>query len=179
MLLLTGVGGGIGGGGGIVWTQTFSQSLTGNSTGWLNYNLRQVLNSSLLSTSGTAARLTLTCPVGGCSIDALYIGHQALSGNPYDFDGGQVQVKVGGSGSFSVGSASSVLTDSIAFALDHTKNVVIAMHFNGSSAIGVGSASGATYYYALTANEASATIPSGSYSDNTSSVALIAMIEVH
>ncbi|MEK9284738.1 MULTISPECIES: hypothetical protein [unclassified Bradyrhizobium] len=137
-------------GGGATWTTTFSQAISSASGGWNGSNLQQVLNSSLLSTSGTQVRVTLkSAPAlnNGWSIDSCFIGHQAASGDPYDFDGGQVRLTVVGSNSFSLASGSlTLITDAVSFAPDHTKNLIIAAHFNDASTLPFASLSGATNY---------------------------------
>jgi hypothetical protein len=142
--------------------------------------MRQWLAASVLSTSGTATRLTLQAAnAAGCSIDGMYIGHQAGAGDAYDFDGGQVQVMVGGSGSFSISAASAVVTDTIAFALDETKNLIIAIHFNSTSSVRGKDSMGAsaTNYYKSAADE-TATSNVSTYSNTPLALRLVNLIEV-
>lgn len=160
------------------WTTAFSQSLSADNSGWSGFNMRQVLNSTLLSASGSLVRLTLQAAnAAGCSIDGIYIGHAAASGDAYDFDGGQVQLKVSGSGSFSISAGASVVTDAATFALDQSKNLVIAAHFNATSSIRSVSASNATNYFKSAANETSTSDVSG-YTSAIVTVRLINKIEV-
>lgn len=140
----------------VQWITTFSQTLNFANIGWNGFNMRQVIDSSLLSTSGTSVRMTLeAASTSGCSIDAMYIGHAAAAGDVYDFDGGQVQVLVGGSGSFSISIGSTVTTDSISFAFDHTKNLVIAAHFNAASGVQSHALVNAANWFKSAANETS------------------------
>jgi hypothetical protein len=162
----------------IVWTTTFAQSLNFDNAGWNGFNMRQVIDNTLLSTSGTHTRMTLEASsAGGCSIDAMYIGHAALAGDAYDFDGGQVQVLVGASGSFSIGAGSTVVTDDIAFALDETKNLVIAAHFNATSALRSHALVNANNWFKSAANETSTANVTG-YTQSTSVVRLVNQIDV-
>jgi flagellar capping protein FliD len=161
------------------WVTSLSQSLGMNSTGWSGFNMRQLIPASALSTSGSKVRLTLTSSTaGGCSVDGAYIGHAAGSGDPYDFDGTQVAVTVGSSASFSISANSSVVTDEIVYALDETKNLVLAVHFNTTSAIrGQDSLIGFTNYFKSAANETSVSNV-GSYSLSTAALRMVEKIEV-
>lgn len=173
-LMLAEVSAGGGGGGG--WTTIFSHALGASSGGWQGYNLRQVINAALLSASGSSVRLTLE---GVCSIDSAYIGHQAASGDVYDFDGGQAQIKVGGSGSITL-SGTPVVTDTITFSLDHSKNLIIAAHFpSGSQAIGQASSAvtDTAETYKFGADETSVSDVSG-YTISSSVLSLVSKIEV-
>ncbi|MFK4726429.1 hypothetical protein ABIE89_007529 [Bradyrhizobium niftali] len=161
------------------WTATFSQVFTADQGGWGSTNQRQVLNSSLLSTSGTLVRVTLQASSSaGFSVDSAYIGHQAGSGDPYDFDGGQAQLKVGGSASFSASTGASVVSDAITFALDHTKNLVLAIHYTGTSAIRGTGLSGASNYFKSGADETSVSNVSSMSLDGANVVRAVTKIEV-
>lgn len=162
------------------WTVTYSQALGMDSTGWSGFNMRQHLAASLLSTSGSKVRLTLEAAAGtsGLSIDGMYIGHQAGAGDVFDFDGGQAQVTVGASASWTIAQGGTQLTDEITFALDETKALLIAVHFNATSTLrGANSVSGATNHFKSAANE-TATSNVSAYSNSTSALRLINKIEV-
>lgn len=109
---------------------TWSDTLDRNSVGWPNYNIRLRIGNSLISTSGTQVRLRLRGPSSGAAlaVDALTIGHKAASGDEYDFATTPTAVTVGGSASFTVGVNAEVLTDWITFALDETKDLIVAAH---------------------------------------------------
>jgi len=154
-------------GGGLTWQTTFSQALGTDSTGWQGFNLRQWINSSLLSVSGSNVRLTLQAhSAAPCTIGDIYIGHQAAAGDAYDFDGNQAQIKVAGSGSFTITSGSSVVTDSAVFSLDKTKNLIVAVYFSIGSASSVSSAnavSNVAAYFTSGADEASVSNAASGY----------------
>lgn len=164
------------------WVTTFSKSLTIDNNGWSGFNQRQLLNSSLLSVSGTSlTRITLQADSSvGCSIDGCFIGHQAAgaSPDPYDFDGGQVRVTFSvGSHSVTIGAGSQVVSDAISFVLDHTKNLIIASHFPSTSSIKIAGLTGATSYEHSAADETGTSVVSMGL-DGSSRVALVNKIEV-
>lgn len=163
------------------WTDTFAtELLVSNQGGWAGNNLRIVLSASILSTSGTTVRITMKAStLAGCSIDAAYIGHQALAGDPYDFDGGQVAITVSGSPSFTIGAGAFAVSDPITFALDETKNLVLAFHFDTTSDVRSGSVSGISGYYKVAANETATSNVSGMTFDGTFYGKLVSRIEVH
>jgi hypothetical protein len=160
------------------WVATYSQTLDADSSGWTGYTLRILIGASLLSTSGSHVRATLKASsLAGCSIDACYIGHRAASGDLYDFDGSQVQLKVAGSGSFTIATGDTALTDAATYALDETKDVLVAVHFvSGDVRFNGTGISGVTGYYKGGSNEAATTDVSG-YSSNVGASYLVAMIE--
>src|SRR5215475_6845731 len=104
-------------------TTVFSQSLPSVDTGWGNYNLRMLLNSSLMSANnGTSVRLTIQASTGGSAasvaIDSIYIGHAATSGNAYDFNGTQVPLTFAGSTSITIPPNGSAVSDAVAYNFD-------------------------------------------------------------
>lgn len=161
------------------WVSTFSQTLNIDSTGWSGFNLRQLINSALLSASGASTRLTLQASsAASCAIDGVYIGHQAGAGDLYDFDGGQAQALVSGSASFTINTGTSVVTDPIAFSFDHTKNAIVAVHFNTTSAVrGLAGIANATAYSKSAANETATSNVTG-YAAGASALRLVSKIEV-
>lgn len=161
------------------WTTTFSTSITTDNGGWSGYNLRQVINSTLLSASGSKVRVTLLASsAGGFVLDQAEIGHQAGAGDPYDFDGSQVPMKFsGGSAGVTVASAGSVLSDEITYAFDKTKNFIVAVHFSATSATKTRTLSGAQGYYRLAAGEVATANVSG-YTTAAQNHYLVSLIEV-
>jgi len=161
------------------WTTTFSATLGADSTGWSGFNIREVIDASIISTSGSSVRLTLqaAAATSGCSIDGLYIGHPAGSGDPYDFDGSQVQVLVTGSPSFTIAMGASVVTDPVTFALDQTKHLIIAAHFNATSSVRAQPLAGTTLHFKSAANETATANVTG-YTTTGSALRLINKVEV-
>lgn len=90
------------------------------------------------------------------SISEIWIGHKS---GTYGFDGGQVQLKVSGSGSFTV--SGQTICDQVAFSFDENADLVLA--FYGTSGY-FGATSNESYGYDLywkSGNDASNASPSG------------------
>jgi hypothetical protein len=147
------------------WSTTFSESMTGLSTGWSGWDLRQVINSSLLSASATSlTRVTLQAPTSGgqgFTIDHAYIGEQG-AGNVWNFDGNQVPLTFSGSAGVTVPLNGTAVSDAVPFVLDRTKNLVLAFHFSAASSIAEqGAITGTAGYGHSAADDTSVTSPSG------------------
>src|SRR6267142_2071693 len=87
-----------GGGPGIAYQVTF----TGSDGGWNTLNFVGIISASnLANVTGTQFKLTITFTNFLASqshqLDNLYFGRQAASGDPYDFNGNQVQILFSGS----------------------------------------------------------------------------------
>lgn len=164
------------------WVTTYSVALNIDSANWNGNNLRQFVNSSQTSDSGSRVRLTLESGSGaeGASVSEAYIGHAAGAGDSWDFDGGQVQILVGGLGAFTVPAASSVVTDEVVFAFDHTKHFLMAFHFNNAShdtLRGRNATSSVNVYFKAAASEVSVSDVTG-YSTTASAIRFVNKIEV-
>jgi hypothetical protein len=70
-------------------------------------------------------------------IDSLYFGRAAVTGDSIDYDGNQVQLRVGGSTSFVISAGSNAVTDAAIY-FCHTKNHIIGTHFTPGSGSDVG-----------------------------------------
>ena len=139
---------------------------TNADSDWRGYTVRLVIPASeLLTSTGTSIRLTLLFYGVSKAIhyDELWLGHAAASGDPYDFDGNQVQILSGGSGAFDVPASAteSLLTDEVDFDFDGSKNLVLSAYFNGTDSNDdlsyTLSASSASSYYKSSTNDASTT----------------------
>jgi hypothetical protein len=159
------------------WTTTNGPiTMSSDITGWNGYTIRQYIPASKLSTSGSKVRIRLVAAAAAQTvIDACYIGHRNASGDPYDFDGTQVQVLFSGATGVTLTAAgASVVSDAITYALDEAKDLVIAFHFSGPSSIRQGTDTGSTYYYKSAVNEAAtANVTSYTASGNRAIVDLI------
>lgn len=111
------------------FTTAFSQVLTSNQPGWMNYTLRQRLGSALFAATGDTVRITFrSSDLGGLSITRAFIGTKgvgtydfASAPTPITFDGGSV-TKV-------VGATTDVVTDEIPFVVDGINDVIISIYF--------------------------------------------------
>ena len=115
------------------WATSWSATMTGDQGSRAGYTIRNIYGAADLTQSASAGktRITMINTAGALSIDACYIGHQG-AGDAYDFDSTPVQIKVGGAGSFSIGTTDT-LSDEAVFSLDETKAVVIAFAINAGA----------------------------------------------
>jgi hypothetical protein len=65
----------------------------------------------------------------------MTIGHKAASGDAWDMAATPVPVTVGGIAAFTLGTSADTWSDWITFALDETKDLVMAAHFSSTSSI--------------------------------------------
>ncbi len=164
------------------WVTTASASLSVIANTFSGLNLRQEVDASNISTSGTLCRLTLMASSSsGAGVDSIYFG--TASGTGPNFTGDQVQVFVGGSGSFIVAQNTSTVTDPFIFSLNEASNMMVACHFNGSAPGGLAgvegnnSISGYTSSTKSGADESSSTTVTG-YSSTGSRDRFLSKIEV-
>lgn len=161
------------------WAISAQSSVAGNSTIWNGYTHRQLIGPSALSnTGGSHVRLTLIAGTSvGATIDGVYIGHAAASGDVYDFETTPTQVLFSGSGSVSIGAGATTVSDAVAFSIDGSKTLLISVHFSGSSNISVeATRSGWTEYNKAAVSEA-ATVNVSGYSAGASAAYLISKVE--
>ena len=108
-------------------------------------------------------RLTVrTATVSSAQLDSCYIGTRALSGDAWDFAGDQVQVKFGGSGTKTLASSTTYVSDPVAFSPIWSRDLIVSAHFSGTTVnlAGASNTSNETYYYQA-ADEASVSNVSG------------------
>lgn len=167
----------------VPWVDTYSVSLSFNSAGWGGYTLRQIIPSSLLSTDGTTLQLFLRASsTASCTIDAIYIGLQAASGDLYDMAASApapTQLFVGGSGTFTIGAGQTINTDALVFAIDHTKTYIVSVHFSSGDILAANSVTGSTAYNKAAVNEAATADVSGYATIASSPARLVTKIQVH
>jgi len=168
-------------------TTIFTSVMTTNTFINSNGNVRLVIPPVYLAASGAQVRITFTCPTasGAYPIEHCYIGHAAISGNAWDFNGTQVPMTFasGNPGATLPLSGSPVVSDWITYALDHTKTFTIATHGNFSSGDTIRTSGGVSpggttmFYYTHTASdETSVSTPTG-YSGS-AGVSMVSKIEV-
>ena len=108
---------------------------------------RQLIDSGQLTQN--ASTLTVgfdaTQATESLRIDNAYIGHQAASGDAYDFDGSQVRITFNtGSNGFVISSGATITSDIITFSLDSTKNLIVSFDWTNNSDNAGSQISGAT-----------------------------------
>lgn len=108
-------------------------ALTGG--GYANFTIVTKYSVPILSAAGTICRITMQGPTSGqTSVTACWIGQGASSGNAYNFDGGQVQAKFGGSNSVTLGTGAIAVSDDIAFSINLSRSILVAFNISGSPA---------------------------------------------
>ena len=110
---------------------------TAADANWANYTVVGKYMPAALAASGSSIRLKLQGPVVAgrtTTINNVYIGLAATSGNAYNFDGGQVAVTFSGSASLTLGTGHVRTSDVITFTIDGSKAVLIAYNLNSTAA---------------------------------------------
>ncbi len=161
------------------WRQSESTPFAVDSTGWNNFNFRYRIPNLGFSVSGNPVRLSLTSATGtsGFSVSSFYFGSAGTGAN---FSGDQVQVFVGGSGSFSVAQNTTVVTDAFAFNLNKSNAHISSCFFNATSSIrGINTDTNFVIYFDAGAgsDEAANTTVSG-YTTQTIRQRLVGKVEV-
>jgi len=154
-------------------------ALNADATGQSGINLRGEVAATQISLSGNTVRLTLqaAAATSGFTVDSMYFGKP--SGTGPDFSGDQVQVFVGGSGSFTVGVNSSVVTDPFSYTLDETLNAMWAGHLGGAaSSIRILNDSNFLTYFKVSGTDESALTVASGYSLISGQARLLSKIEV-
>lgn len=96
------------------------------------YSYRTVIPSSFLRYSGSKIRVAFQASTSGpMTITNAYFGHKGAGS--MDFDGNQIQLLFGGSGSVTIPAGGMVFSDEMTFALDRTKDIVISQYSSGTN----------------------------------------------
>jgi hypothetical protein len=159
-------------------TATINPGAMAGLGAWDNWTIRQHIDAAQIATSGGRIRITLAAEPGNVmGLTDVFIGHAAVAGDPYDYDGNQVRVTFSGSNSAAVPAGGTLVSDEIEFDLDATKDLIISAHHNGNShcAMTTG-ATGYTSYYKLV-SEAEVTDVTG-YSTITDRIDCFSLVEV-
>jgi hypothetical protein len=132
------IGGSAPGGG--AWYDLYSVTLTTDNPGWDNYTIRQKVLSTHYAggvpATGTKLRATMVAGGGGIVWGGLFIGHGATAtGSATDFDGSQLPWLVSGSGSGSLASNATVVTDELNFSWVKTKSTIASIGFTLTPAV--------------------------------------------
>lgn len=118
-----------------IWTTTGLWGADLSSTGWDGFTLRNRIHSTVLPT-GSKIRLTFTAAAsGGFSIDAAYVQFRNTAGDLYDFTTTPIAITFSGLSNVTVTAGNEVVTDEITIAIDGTKDIVVAVHFDATSSI--------------------------------------------
>ncbi|KKN73621.1 hypothetical protein LCGC14_0399370 [marine sediment metagenome] len=91
-----------------------------------NTAMRTIIPAKDISASASIVKVTFEARSDiALEVIKAYIGHPAGAGDPYDFDGNQVELKFGGGSGFSIGVGETIVSDQTTFALDNSKNIII------------------------------------------------------
>lgn len=162
------------------YSTTANPSLTANAAGYGGYSSRERIPASAITVSGDRVRITLTPPTTGnnCVLDDVWIGHAGTGPN---FDGTQVRVTFSGgaTGVTLTAGGPSVLSDAITYALDETKDLIVALDYGATSDVrNSSSATGyISYQKAATSGESGSTAVTG-YASNASFLVAVDLVEV-
>lgn len=130
---------------------------------------------------GSTVRIGLRGPVSGNTvISAVYIGQVATSGNAYDFDGNQVQVLFGSSGSITLPANSDIVSDNIDFSISGSSAILVAFDLTNGSPYNYATGFGTNYIaYAKTGvSEAATTAKATGYTSTGSGSGRVNIIEL-
>jgi hypothetical protein len=116
----------------------FSQTVDANDATLNGLTLRNVIPAAAILTDAEDGTITLslTALAGAeITIDEFYIGHQAASGDAYDFDTDRVQVFFdNGNANKTIAAGATVQSDPVAYDVDRTKNLVFSAYFSAANA---------------------------------------------
>lgn len=127
-------------------------SLVGPYTGYAatdaynNHTARLVIPASRVGYNASTIQLKLSGYVSW-TFDKMYIGHQALGGDLYDFDGNQVQVTFDGSAGDTVPIGTGLWSDPINIDITAGKSLVLSVYMSGSVSAPRQSVDGFVRYY--------------------------------
>jgi hypothetical protein len=163
----------------------YSQTLNNDGgAGFNGYTFAQVYELAALTLpSYSIARMRVTIQsitTEGCDIDGMYVGHQAGSGDAYDFLATPVQILFSGSGSVAVPVNSSVVSDWASFVYDKVTKLVFAWHIssaNDSMKRRLSTSNVTSYLRSATSEAATVNKTTGYTADATTSY-FISLIEV-
>lgn len=163
------------------FTEQFSLSGDFNENDRSNQTIRQVIPASAIVDGGGSVRITLFGATGeGFSVDSCYIGEQAASGDPYDFEASPTQVTFdGGSSSATIATAGTKESDAISFSVDPSKSYVVSYHITSSAVASLRAKSSESGFasYSKSGDDA-ATVNASGYASLASNVVGILKLEV-
>lgn len=109
-----------------MYTNTFEAALTSSEVAWGGWTLVQRIEAVRLTTDGSQVRITLRAGAGEAHIDRVYISQPAAVGDPYDSDADLTAISAT---RVVVPANSTTVIGPIAYALDQTKPLLIAIDF--------------------------------------------------
>lgn len=151
-------------------TVTFtSLTLDTNDSGDANYTSRTWLDASLISTSGTLARVRFVASTAlGLKVDNAAIGQAALGTQTPNTLATPIELLFSGAHGFNISAGATIVSDWATFTLDETKGHVVILDYSStlgnprytSSYPGAGGYKAATWYKSATDSYNQATLAS-------------------
>lgn len=169
------------------WVQTNTWPLNDGASGSSHQNqtVRQVISGSHLTRSGSKVRITVDSTSStGVTLQKMYIGRQASSGDAWDYASAPTQVTWdGGNSGFTLQNISSGKTsDEITFEVDETLNYIISFRLTSVAGTNISSettvGTGTQTYFKATVDEV-ATVNVTGYTTHTDDMIFISQIEVY
>lgn len=146
------------------WHTVCSATMGLNGSGMQNSTIVAQINGPF-SNGASKARVTVYpngSLYGSTIVNKCYIGKRAGSGDPYDFDGGQVQVFFSGSAGVTLPQGGSgVTSDEVTIALVSSDNVLVACELGNAPAMGAGASTAVISHYKTSAAESGTTNKTG------------------
>lgn len=170
--------------GGLNVIETLDITLNADNTNFANQTFRQVFNSSLFTNNGSALRLTFEAHSSSTTrVEAVTLNHAAASGDAYDFESAPTTVTFNdGDAFFEISSGATVVSDTITFNYDSSKNLVVAFHIandSGKDDVRQVSGLGGNYiYYNKAGGDDTATVDASGYGVDSGRVNCISKVEI-
>lgn len=137
-------------------TQNLTHTLDTTYGGFSSaYTIVQKIPASALTVNGASVNVTFAAQPGGTLqiIDA-FIGHAATSGDAYDFAATPTRLTFSGSNGVTTATGGTATSDTATFALDETKDLLVAININTATLKAVATASGYAIYWKVGAEAA-------------------------
>lgn len=116
------------------WLTAASATLNADDDGWAN-TLRMVISSAQISNTGLA-QIRVTLQAGnaqGYTFDKAYVEMAAAAGDAYDFQATPKQLLFGGAAGYAIAAGNNVVSDSLLFSIEASKNLVFSVHGSGDA----------------------------------------------
>jgi hypothetical protein len=105
---------------------SISTDATGHDPGWPGCTMRVIVPSSIITTSGIGIAVRFGAgPAKGLRINDVYIGYQASTGNPYEFEAAPTRLYFAGVPYLDIDKNSSGVSDMQSFGVQVGRNILI------------------------------------------------------
>jgi hypothetical protein len=169
-------------------TVVFSTTDTADANNQGGFTFAQIIDTANLTADTTDNQLRITlkftaATMAGSMIDEVWVGPQATSGNVYNFDGTQVQIKFSGNNSYTLagtGTIQTVVSDWIPYSVyTASRKLIVRSHYSGTVGVRLSSSlSGQDLWYLAGASQAGTTAPTGTWANTGSGTYAVMQIEM-